>query len=245
MKKILLLALTFAVGMTASAQLLCSEKGKQILYKQVDNSEKTPVETVIKTTVIDVVEADGKTTVRIEAIHPVPDNSFAEVKEYWTYVYDAATDVTKVIPMTADDLRAMIINVISEAANASNQHLSEMELKDIEKMMSVKGELEFSIDPQWAPNTKLANSTMRLNAGQMTLTMNIWDGMYLGVESVTTEAGTFECAKVSYVKRTSGPDGNEKSNVTEWYAKGVGLVKSVETDKKGKILSEETIFVIK
>ena len=71
----------------------------------------------------------------------------------------------------------------------------------------------------------------------MTMSMNFWEGKNLGTESVTTEAGTFDCVKISYVQRTSSPGGNEKRNVTEWYAKGIGLVRSIDTDKKGNILA--------
>ncbi len=184
-------------------------------------------------------------TSRVENVSSLPDNPLAEIKTYTNYIYDPATDVTKVIPMTGEDLRTMIISTISEAARASNQHLSEQELRDMEKMMAVKGELEISIDPKAAVDSKIPQSTLRLNAGQMTMVMNIWDAKYLGTESVETQAGTFECAKVSYVIRSNGPSGGQKDFITEWYAKGIGLVKSIKTDKKGKVLEEETLFVIK
>ena len=245
MKRIVLFALAIAGYMTASAQLFCPEKGKVMLYKSVDNTEKTPIETVIKTTVVEVQDADGKQTSRVEVVHPVPDNPLAELKTYTNYIYDPATDVTTVIPMTGDDLRSMIVTTITEAARAANQHLSEQELRDMEKIMSVKGDLQLAIDPKAAVDTKIPQSTLRLNAGQMTMVMNIWDAKYLGTESVTTEAGTFECAKVSYVLRANGPSGGEKDFMTEWYAKGIGMVKSVKSDKKGNALVEETLFVIK
>ena len=33
--------------------------------------------------------------------------------------------------------------------------------------------------------------------------------------------------------------------MTEWYAKGVGLVRSLETDKKGNVLADQTLRVVK
>lgn len=161
------------------------------------------------------------------------------------YLYDAKTDVTTVVEMSAEDFRHMIINMIKESAQANGQYLSAMELDDLEKVMSTKGRLEIVIDPKAEVGSKIPNSTLRLNAGQMAMTMNIWEGKFLGTESVTTEAGTFDCVKISYVMRQSTPAGNEKDNVTAWYSKGIGLVKEVKTDKKGNVTAERSLFVIK
>ena len=231
--------------MTASAQYLCTDKGKELLYKMVDNSEKTPNENVIKTTVIDVqTTADGNIDTRIEDVLALSDAPLAEIKTNMNYLYDAKTDVTTVVEMSAEDFRHMIINMIKESAQANGQYLSAMELDDLEKVMSTKGRLEIVIDPKAEVGSKIPNSTLRLNAGQMAMTMNIWEGKFLGTESVTTEAGTFDCVKISYVMRQSTPAGNEKDNVTAWYSKGIGLVKEVKTDKKGNVTAERSLFVI-
>ena len=49
-----------------------------------------------------------------------------------------------------------------------------------------------------------------------------------------TTAGRFECIKISYLKRTKILVKSETERITEWYAKGVGLVKSESHDMKGK-----------
>lgn len=247
MKKLLTVSLMAALGMmTASAQYLCADKGKEFLYKTVNNTEKTPVENVIKTTILDVqTTADGNIDARVENVMALPDSPLAEIKTNMNYLYDAKNDVTTVVEMNADDFRSMIVNTIKESAQANGQYMSAMELADLEKMMSTKGSLEIVINPKAEVGSKIPNSTLRLNAGQMTMTMNIWEGKFLGTETVTTEAGTFDCVKISYVKRSSTPAGNEKANVTAWYAKGIGLVREIETDKKGNVTSEQTLYVIK
>ncbi|MDE6369668.1 MAG: DUF3108 domain-containing protein [Muribaculaceae bacterium] len=247
MKKLLIVSLMAAFGvMAASAQYCCTEKGKVFLYKMTDLSEKTPSENVLKTTILEVqTAADGNIDVRVEDAMALPDSPLSEIKTNMNYLYDAKTDVTTVVMMNAEDFRSMIVNTIKESAQANGQYMSAMELADLEKMMSTKGSLELVINPNAEVGSKIPNSTLRLNAGQMTMTMNVWEGKFLGSESVTTDAGTFDCVKISYVKRQSTPEGNEKANVTAWYAKGIGLVKEIETDKKGNVKAEQSLYVIK
>lgn len=57
---------------------------------------------------------------------------------------------------------------------------------------------------------------------------------YMGKDSIGTTAGRFECIKISYLKRTKILVKSETERITEWYAKGVGLVKSESHDMKGK-----------
>lgn len=246
MRKALFTLLMMVCGMAASAQYFCTEQGKTFLYKVVDTKDKENPESVIKSTVISVdTSADGRITTHMEEIHTDPGNPLAEIKSYISYTYNPATDVTTEIAMTADDFKKMIVETIKQAAYANNQHISEMELNDLENAMSAKGNIEFAIDPKAEVGSKIPNSSLRLNAGQLTMTMNFWNGKFLGAETITTDAGTFDCLKISYEMRSTSPEGAQKQNITAWYAKGVGEVKSVETDKKGNVISEQTLFVIK
>jgi Tfp pilus assembly protein PilF len=63
----------------------------------------------------------------------------------------------------------------------------------------------------------------------------------LGFEKVKTEAGDFEAAKV-YTIRVGGKDRSDRVETNQWYAPGVGLVKSVMTSRwirDGKVNAEE------
>lgn len=64
--------------------------------------------------------------------------------------------------------------------------------------------------------------------------VTISGGSCLGTEQVSTTAGKFDCIKISYLKRTKVVLKTTTVRVTEWYAKGVGLVKSESFDLKGK-----------
>ena len=76
--------------------------------------------------------ADGKISVRLQEIQSDPDNPLAEIKTYSTYIYDPQTDVSTIIPMSADDFKNFILTMIKDAAAANGQYMSEMDLADIE-----------------------------------------------------------------------------------------------------------------
>ena len=67
----------------------------------------------------------------------------------------------------------------------------------------------------------------------MTLNVNIVDRQVAGIETVTTPAGSFECTKITYTMNMRFM-GNRSVNCVEYLAKGVGVVKSEQTDDKGR-----------
>jgi hypothetical protein len=64
-----------------------------------------------------------------------------------------------------------------------------------------------------------------------TLTMWIYDRQVVGQEAVTTTAGTWNCIKITYKSKVNYKSGpfpapNINIDVTEWYAPGVGIIKT-------------------
>lgn len=78
----------------------------------------------------------------------------------------------------------------------------------------------------------------------LNMTINVTNRKVEAVESVTTPAGTFECYKISYDVATKMMI-NVKSKATDWYSKGVGLVKSETYSNDGKLLSSNVLESIK
>lgn len=70
----------------------------------------------------------------------------------------------------------------------------------------------------------------------MTITCDISERNIVAKESITTPAGTFDCFKLTYSSEVK-IGLRIKSTVTEWYAEGVGMVKSETYNKKGKLES--------
>ena len=63
------------------------------------------------------------------------------------------------------------------------------------------------------------------------LNMSIFDRKVIGQDTVSTTAGSWNCVKISYkctVKAKSGPFPAPTQNIdgTEWYAPGIGIIKS-------------------
>jgi len=64
-------------------------------------------------------------------------------------------------------------------------------------------------------------------------------------ESVTVPAGTFDCWVLEYATDTKMAIVKSQSRTETWLAKGVGEVKSVTYDKKGKVLSTVELSSVK
>lgn len=83
-----------------------------------------------------------------------------------------------------------------------------------------------------------ANMHADINTGIMKLKMdiNLVDRKVEGKETITTQAGKFECFVLSHdteLKMGIKQEGKSK----QWLAEGVGLVRSEEYNSKGKLLS--------
>jgi hypothetical protein len=70
----------------------------------------------------------------------------------------------------------------------------------------------------------------------MSMTVLMTDRKVLGKESVTTPAGTFVCYVISYTSNIK-MGMNRTGTAKQWLAKGVGIVKQEDYNKKGKVTS--------
>ena len=95
-----------------------------------------------------------------------------------------------------------------------------------------------SLPPNMAAGQNLDNFTIKVsftNRGTnvFNCTLKSINRKVAAVESVTTPAGTYECAKITYTLETNTYT-RAQTAVTEWYAKEIGLVKSTVFDTKKK-----------
>jgi len=99
-----------------------------------------------------------------------------------------------------------------------------------------------------APGDKIPDSnvsmSMNMTVGKVTADVATTGQKCVGVETVTVPAGTFECRKI---ERKSVTVANMVVNITRvdkstvWYARGVGAVKSLTYDEKGKLKSSSEL----
>jgi len=86
------------------------------------------------------------------------------------------------------------------------------------------------------PDANIAVAISNQGMKMMTITVDITERKVEAKENVTTAAGTFECLKMTYhISTKMGL--RVQGNVKEWIAKDVGVVKSENYSKKGKLQS--------
>ena len=98
-----------------------------------------------------------------------------------------------------------------------------------------KGDNTFSLSDDAKAGQSMPDRYFRL-AENMFKTENFISGVtYMGNETVSTTGGKYDCMKISYLKRTKVVLKSTNQRVVEWYAKGIGLVKSETYDMKGNV----------
>jgi hypothetical protein len=79
----------------------------------------------------------------------------------------------------------------------------------------------------------------------MNMAVSVTNRKVEAVENLTTPAGTFECYKISYDIATKMMGINVKMKGIEWYAKGVGMVKSETYNKDAKLQGSMVLNALK
>lgn len=230
---------------SASAQYFPTVKGT-VLSSTATAVEEKHTSTSVSTVEESATDGAGVITVRIKAVESSPEGGFGGITSYTNCSYNPADSVTTIVMQTAEDFKEMICDILKKGAESQGQYVSDTDMNDLRKKMKVKGEIVLKLSPGMTEGTKLPNQTLRMDMGEARMTMNLWEGKVLGKESVEVPAGKYDdCLKISYVIRQTSPDGTQKQYITEWYAEGVGSVKQVLTDKKGKVLGEQVLDSVK
>lgn len=241
MRKLLTLVLGVAACFGASAQYISLQQGTTLEYKSTlyQDKDSMTLNTVAK--ILSVTEADGVTTVLTQKTTPMENTPLGVKTDTTTTVYTAADKSTKFIMSTAEEAKQGVIDMIKMQIQASGQSVSVADMDDLVSSIRAKGELSITLNPDMAAGTKLPNKNLRVSVGQETMSYNIGEAKVEGTESVTTPAGTFDCLKVSFVNRISAGPENQKINVTEWFAPGVGVVKIQQTLKGKPVMNQELV----
>lgn len=160
---------------------------------------------------------DGVTKLVVENTSYNMDNS---VKEKYNYTYICKNelfyvDIKSLLdPKTFDEYKEFDLSISGDSIELPASMMSGQILKN------------FTI--------KLSFTNRGINV--FSCTLKSIDRKVAAVESVTTSAGTFECAKVTYTLENATYL-KTQTIVTEWWAKDVGLVKSTVFDTKKKQIS--------
>ena len=104
----------------------------------------------------------------------------------------------------------------------------------IQEELKFKGNNALVLKRQAKAGESMPDRSYSLIANMLKNEITISGATYMGEERISTTAGKFDCLKISYLKRTKVLLKSTTHRINEWYAEGIGLVKSESFDMKGK-----------
>lgn len=134
------------------------------------------------------------------------------------------------------DKNGMFYIDMQQTFNSMNSSKKKEENTDVEIQSSM---LDYP-DIHTAPGTKLKDGELKINAKTEFVTIttgfDVFNRKVEGTEQIETPAGTFNCLKVTSDFQTKLGFIKAKGSGIEWYADGIGMVRSESYNKKGKLV---------
>lgn len=233
-------------SLAAMAQYAPTTLGSVLTYtvKETEPEQVTKTETM---TLDSILSEDGLTKLRFLNRSSIPGTLRSDPDMY-TYVLcdpDDPKAPTVDIMMDPEVFKNLMVDEIKEEVSSNGMSVSDSDIEQMRNMIRTSGRLALTLDPTAAPDTKIENSSLRINLEMMSMSMRITGGKVEGTETITVPAGEFtDCLKVSYsLKRDMGAE-SSKYYCTAWYAPGVGLVKDEMKDKKQNIVESRELISI-
>ena len=222
MKKMLLAIVALLACHTMQAQYFCTTQGTELHYVNYDEAgQSLSNETV---TVYNVVKnASGESA---HYLAKIVTNKTKNNTSYTLYNWNYDGNVTT---CQEDLMYGPYIKSDSDPAKYDSKARQAMA-----EELKLKGDNSFTIKKHASAGESIPDRTYSLIFNMLKNEINISGAAYMGEEKVSTTAGKFDCIKISYLKRTKIVLKTETVRVTEWYAEGIGLVKSESYNTKGE-----------
>ena len=219
MKKLIFITAILLVGMILPAQEIFfpSKEGTVLVYKTFDKKDKETSMVRYTITNLKVSGNDMDITYQFESIDP---------KDKLVY----KDEIT--IHKKGDMLYFDMSNFINKAMFQQNG--------EIPADVKITGNsMEIPSNPKSGDILPDANVEMSVSMGiiNMKMSANVTNRKVEDIEAITVKAGTFKAYKFSSDVNSSAMGMKFKTKSTEWYAKGVGVVKSEQYDKNDKLQS--------
>jgi hypothetical protein len=219
MKRIIFLLIAFCVAQLLQAQEIFfpQKEGTVLTYKTFDKKEKET----------------GTIRYTVKSIKKSGDNMDI------TYQYESID--TKDKPLFNDEITVHkkgdvlyfdMSNFINKAAFQQNGKIPA-------EVQVTGNNMEIPLNPAAGASLPDASVEMAMKMGfvNMKISASVTNRKFEGKESLTTKAGTFDAYRFSGLVSTSSIGIKMNTTINEWYAKGIGIVKSVNLDKSGKMVS--------
>lgn len=219
MKKLFLFTAIILLGTVLNAQEIFfpTKVGTILVYKTFDkkNKETNKVRYTIRD--VNINGSDMDITYLVESIDPKEKEIFKE-------------EIT--IHKKGDMLYFDMSNFINKAAFQQNG--------EIPAEIQITGNnMEIPSNPKPGDTLPDANVEMAMKLGFINLKMSalVTNRKVEDIENITVKAGTFKGYKFSSEVNASAMGIKTKSNNIDWYAKGIGIVKTESYDKNSKLQS--------
>ena len=225
------------------AQYCCMKEGAVLIYETIDKkNNRVLIDSVI---VEKVVHKDDTTYVTKawygDSYSPSDIRDRTNLDEYEYYHKDKLT--ARVI-MDGKKENEEEYKQIASRYKTGNKEEMEEEWQNYNKHMRAEGKIHVPIPDKVLFGNDIPKSEYVYKIFSFKLKASL-EGKYLGVESLQTDAGIFECAKLAVEAWQKAFWISKKEKAIEWYAKGIGLVKSETYNKRGKLQEVTTLKAVR
>lgn len=238
MKVLLLLCLTIASIFSVQAQYCSTKKGATAYYTTLDEKGKTLKDTM---SVVEVLDKGDRLIIKQVAYGDSYDAAAVrEGEDVVHYIYYKNQDLTEVVMLDGELEDDPIKQSIYSRYSSEQKAEAEREYQQYAKAIHAEGRISVPLKTDAQKGEKIPECSYLYKAGAMKMKAFL-KGKYGGRETVQTPAGTFDCIKISCEMKGKVMLFSQTEYGNEWYAEGVGLVKSEVVTKKGKVLSTQIL----
>ena len=227
MKNLILLVVVILIGVAATAQEIFfpTKEGTVLIYKSFDKKDKETSTVKYTITHLKMNGNDIDITYLIESLDPKEKLVFKE-------------EIT--IQQKGDILYFDMSNFVNKGAFQQNG--------EIPAEIQITGNnLEVPSNPRPGDVLPDANVEMAMKLGfiNMKMSAQVTNRKVEAIEDITVKAGTFKGYKFSSEVNSVVMGMKVNSKNIDWYAKGVGILKTESYDKNGKLQSYTELQEIK
>lgn len=227
MKKLILLAAVIFGGMALPAQEIFfpTKEGTVLVYKSFDKKGKELNTLQYTITHVKTMGRDMDITYRVEST----DNKGKQL-----YTDEVA------ISKKDDKLYLDMSNYINKAAFQQDGKISA-------DVLVTGNNLELPSNPKAGDLLPDANVEMSLEMGfiKMKMSADVTNRKVDSIEDITVKAGTYKSYKFTSDVNSTALGIKMKNSSVEWYAKGIGLLKTQTYDKNGNLQSYMELVELK
>lgn len=218
MKNYVLLLVCMLSAIATSAQYCSIQKGQKLYYEVLTGKKRTET----YTSVVNVEKVNDSTFITLGDFMPKMNEKMKDTLFYQKVAY--ANNNTLIYLQDGESMKGNMLGMMAAALNKNDMTAAK-------EKFDVNGQICLLLSEKQKKGDKIKVNEMSIRIKPVTMTVSM-KGQYEGTETVSTLAGRFDCVKVTYSMKVKFFMFSDESLVTEWYAKGVGLVKHEEKNRK-------------